>query len=83
MPEIPEPFLCNHRGKDKDGEDIVIEVYHNDSSYPNYFKCRVCGDEFPVIGDTDKWEPVMVDYDIQRSGVGMGDDVSTPDRPKG
>lgn len=60
---IPEPFLCHHTGKDSEGKDIVTEVYRNDSAYPNYLKCRACGSEFPVIGDTDKWEPVMVDYD--------------------
>ncbi len=65
MNEIPDPFLFYHTGKTVDGESVVREVYRNDSSYPNYYKCMVCGDEFPVIGDTDKWEPVLVDYDKQ------------------
>ena len=53
---IPEPFWCDHSHE-------IKEVYRNDSSYPNYFKCVVCGDEFPVIGDTNQWKPVLVDYD--------------------
>ena len=65
MTDNIDPFLCDHMGKTEDGKNIVIEVYRNDSAYPNYYKCTVCGSEFPVIGDTDEWEPVMVDYDKQ------------------
>ncbi len=55
---IPDPFWCYHIVPEQ-----IVELYKNDSDHPNYYKCNICGSEFPVIGDTDKWEPVMVDYD--------------------
>ncbi|HYT40940.1 MAG TPA: hypothetical protein VEP90_01220 [Methylomirabilota bacterium] len=57
---IPAPFMCDHSNP-----DMIVEVYKDGSSHPNYIRCDICGSEFPVIGDTDKWEPVMVDYDKQ------------------
>lgn len=57
---IPQAWQCFH-----DNPDEIVEVYKNDSDHPNYLKCMMCGSEFPTIGDTDKWKPVWVDYDIQ------------------
>lgn len=45
--------ICWHIGTE------VTEVYRHDSTYANYYRCNVCGDEFPVIGDTNDWKPVM------------------------
>jgi hypothetical protein len=56
--EVPDPFLCHHNYE-------VTEIDLRDAGHPTHYKCVVCGDKFPVIGDTDKWEPVMVDYDKQ------------------
>lgn len=58
---IPNPFpegssyvtlrveleICEHKN--------TIEVYENESSFPNYYKCVDCESKFPTLGDTDLW----------------------------
>lgn len=28
---------------------------------PGHYRCEDCGDTFPLIGDTDQWEPKMIE----------------------
>jgi hypothetical protein len=62
--EVPTiGFWCEHRGKDENGDPIAIEMWEEEKDHPRYWMCRVCGSRFPVIGDTDKWAPVFVEYE--------------------
>lgn len=55
IPAEPEKDeLCHH----KDVVEIALPDAQDDR--PTHYRCLVCNDTFPLIGDTDQWKPIPV-----------------------